>query len=125
MTFNEVLSQTIAMLHQHGRVSYRALKRQFAIPDDYLVDLTDAILFAYPQVREEEGRGLVWTGDTPLAPRGTAGAARAPAPLAYTPLYLAEKILTSRVALFPRRRARRSTLRTFSWSSHRVLTNRW
>ena len=39
MTFNEVLSQTIAMLRQHGRVSYRALKRQFAIPDDYLEDL--------------------------------------------------------------------------------------
>src|SRR5262245_59755648 len=89
VTFNEVLSQTIAMLHQHGRVSYRALKRQFAIPDDYLADLTDAILFAYPQVREEEGRGLVWTGDTPLAPRGTAGAERAPAPVAYTPPYLA------------------------------------
>jgi predicted ATPase len=28
VTFNEVLSQTIAMLQQHGRVSYRALKRQ-------------------------------------------------------------------------------------------------
>ena len=26
MTFNDVLSQTIAMLQQHGRVSYRALK---------------------------------------------------------------------------------------------------
>ena len=35
MTFNEVLSQTIAMLHQHGRVSYRALKRQFALHDDF------------------------------------------------------------------------------------------
>jgi len=99
VTFNEVLSQAIAMLHQHGRVSYRALKRQFAIPDDYLEDLTDAILFAYPQVREEEGRGLVWTGDTPLAPRGAAGAERAPAPVAYTPPYLAEKILTSRSLL--------------------------
>ena len=33
MTFNEVLSQTIAMRQQHGRVSYRALKRQFAIDD--------------------------------------------------------------------------------------------
>jgi predicted ATPase/class 3 adenylate cyclase len=99
VTFNEILSQTIAMLHQHGRVSYRAMKRQFAIPDDYLEDLTDAILFAYPQVRDEEGRGLVWTGDTPMAPRGTEGAERAPAPLAYTPPYLAEKILTSRSAL--------------------------
>ena len=50
MTFNEVLSQTIAMLHEHGRVSYRALKRQFAIDDDYLADLTDAIRFAHPRV---------------------------------------------------------------------------
>ena len=39
MTFNEVLSQTLAMLQQHGRVSYRALKRQFAIDDDFLEDL--------------------------------------------------------------------------------------
>jgi dTDP-4-amino-4,6-dideoxygalactose transaminase len=59
VTFNEVLSQTIAMLRQHGRVSYRALKRQFAIQDDYLEDLKDAILFAHPEVLDEEGRGLV------------------------------------------------------------------
>src|SRR5262250_1432134 len=65
VTFNEVLSQTIAMLHQHGRVSYRALKRQFALTDDYLADLTDAILFAHPQARDEDGRGLVWTGAAP------------------------------------------------------------
>ena len=50
MTFNEVLSQTIAMLHEHGRVSYRALKRQFTLDEDYLADLKDALLYAYPQV---------------------------------------------------------------------------
>ena len=44
MTFNEVLSQTIAMLHQHGRVSYRALKRQFAIDDNFLEDLKSEII---------------------------------------------------------------------------------
>src|SRR5438132_13228033 len=89
------------MLHQHGRVSYRALKRQFAIQDDYLEDLTDAVLFAHPEARDEEGRGLVWIGDT-----GTASAAASapvespgPAPVAYTPPYLAEKILTSKSAL--------------------------
>ena len=59
VTFNEVLSQTIAMLQQHGRVSYRALKRQFAIDDDYLDDLKEDILFAHPQVIDEGGRGLV------------------------------------------------------------------
>src|SRR5262249_39547772 len=101
VTFNEVLSQTIAMLHQHGRVSYRALKRQFAIDDDYLADLTEAILFAHPQVRDEAGRGPVWTRE----PRISAPVDSPPpsphdrAPLAYTPAHLAEKIFTSRSAL--------------------------
>ena len=99
MTFNEVLSQTVAMLHQHGRVSYRALKRQFAIDDDYLADLTDAMLFAHPQVSDEEGRGLVWTGEASTVPLGTDAAPREQTPLTYTPPHLAEKILTSRSAL--------------------------
>jgi class 3 adenylate cyclase/predicted ATPase len=38
-------------------------KRQFDLDDDYLEDLKDAILFAHPVV-DEDGRGLVWTGDT-------------------------------------------------------------
>ena len=67
MTFNEVLSQTIAMLHQHGRVSYRALMRQFALDEAYLEDLKDALLYAYPQV-VDDGRGLVWSGDATTSP---------------------------------------------------------
>jgi hypothetical protein len=35
VTFEEVLTQTIAMLQRLGRVSYRALKRQFNLNDDY------------------------------------------------------------------------------------------
>ena len=50
MTFNEVLSQTIAMLHQHGRVSYRAMKQQFGHDDDDLAGLTEALLFAHPRL---------------------------------------------------------------------------
>src|SRR5712691_5331955 len=89
------------MLHQHGRVSYRALKRQFAINDDYLEDLKDAILFAHPQVMDDAGRGLVWTGDAGTAASAISAPVETPgqAPLAYTPPYLAEKILTSRSAL--------------------------
>jgi hypothetical protein len=89
MTFNEVLSQTIAMLHHHGRLSYRALKRQFGIDDAYLADLTDAILFAHPEVIDEQGRGLVWTGDTGTASSATSAPVEPPehAPLTYTPPY--------------------------------------
>jgi class 3 adenylate cyclase len=42
---------------------------------------------------------LVWTGGVTSLPAPAAVAAPAPAPLAYTPPYLAEKILTSRTAL--------------------------
>ena len=101
MTFNEVLSQTIAMLHQHGRVSYRALKRQFGIDDEYLADLTEALLFAHPQAIDEGGRGFVWRDTPESAPFTAASPTALPqqAPLTYTPAYLAEKILTSRNAL--------------------------
>src|ERR671922_574446 len=101
VTFNDILSQTIAMLQQHGRVSYRALKRQFAIDDDYLEDLREAILFAHPQVIDEGGRGLVWTVDTTAVSLATDRPAPAPAraPLTYTPSYLQEKILASRATL--------------------------
>jgi class 3 adenylate cyclase len=59
MTFEEMLQQTIDILQHRGRISYRALKRQFDIDDDYLADLKEEILYAYPQVMEE-GRGLAW-----------------------------------------------------------------
>jgi class 3 adenylate cyclase len=51
-------------------------------------------------VHDEAERGLVWTGAPGTAPPASAPAGTsAPAPLAYTPPYLAEKILTSRSAL--------------------------
>ena len=61
MTFKEVLEQVVAWLQQDTRVSYGALKRQFALDDAALADLQDAILYMYPQVRNDAGRGLVWT----------------------------------------------------------------
>src|SRR5215467_366753 len=97
MTFEEILDQAIAMLQRRGRVTYRTLQLQFQLDDERLAALKDELLFAYPQVRDEAGRGLVWTGD----PGTIAAAASAPAatparePLAYTPPYLAEKILTA------------------------------
>ena len=36
MTFEEILDQAIAMLQRRGRVSYRALQRQFQLDDAYL-----------------------------------------------------------------------------------------
>ena len=68
MTFKEVLAQVLAWLQQEQRVSYRALKRQFDLDDAYLEDLKDALLYAHPQVVDDQGRGLIWTGDAATTP---------------------------------------------------------
>src|SRR5262245_6035331 len=66
MTFDDVLDQVLTLLKRQGRVSYGALKRRFDLDDAYLEDLKGEILFAYPVV-DEDGRGLVWTGETASA----------------------------------------------------------
>src|SRR5215467_4494793 len=100
MTFEEILDQAIAMLQRRGRVSYRALQRQFQLDDAYLQDLTTEIVEVLQLAVDQDHTMLVWTGDpgTGLPAAAPAGPP-APVPLAYTPPYLAEKILTSRRAL--------------------------
>src|SRR5262245_3267721 len=101
MTFEELLDQAIALLQRRGRLTYRALKRQFNIDDDYLEDLKAELIQGQRLAVDEDGAVLVWTGDTASAAAPTAASAplQAQAPLAYTPKHLAEKILTSRSAL--------------------------
>ncbi|HSX77427.1 MAG TPA: adenylate/guanylate cyclase domain-containing protein, partial [Candidatus Saccharimonadia bacterium] len=85
MTFEEVLTQTVAMLQRLGRVSYRTLKRQFDLDDNYLEDLKDAILYTYPTVIDDIGRGLIWPGDVdtpPMPPPSSAQPAPQPVPQA-------------------------------------------
>ena len=96
-----VVDQVITLLRQRGRVAYRTLQMQFTLDDAQLAALKDELFYSQPQVVDDAGRGLVWTGATDTAPTVTAApvAILAQAPLAYTPPYLAEKILTSRSAL--------------------------
>jgi predicted ATPase/class 3 adenylate cyclase len=97
MTFDEILTQVLDLLRRDGRVSYRALKRRFDLDEDYLEDLKAEIIQAKKLAVDEAGAVLVWTGDTAMAPALVSDQERAP--LAYTPSYLAEKILASRAAL--------------------------
>jgi Adenylate and Guanylate cyclase catalytic domain len=72
MTFEEILDQAIAMLQRRGRVSYRALQRQFQLDDAYLQDLTAEIVEVLQLAVDQDNTMLVWTGGTsapaPLAP---------------------------------------------------------
>ncbi len=43
-------------------MSYRALKREFDLDDDYIEDLKDELIEAKQIARDENGRVLVWIG---------------------------------------------------------------
>src|SRR5215831_16482226 len=77
MTFEEILDQAIAMLQRRGRLTYGTLKRQFQLDDAVLEDLKDALIYGQRVAADEDGRVLVWTGGTGMAP---ATAPRAPQP---------------------------------------------
>src|SRR5262249_45045178 len=68
MTFEEILDQAIAMLQRRGRLTYSTLKRQFQLDDAALDDLKEQLLYAHPQVVDDAGRGVVWTGETAGSP---------------------------------------------------------
>jgi class 3 adenylate cyclase len=67
MDFYEVLDKVIELLHRHSRLTYRALKLQFKMNDETLEALKDELLFSQPVV-DEDGRGLVWTGEIDPSP---------------------------------------------------------
>jgi class 3 adenylate cyclase/predicted ATPase len=67
MTFYEVVRQVLDLLQQQGRISYRALKREFGIDDDFIEDLKEELFFSHPVV-DEDSRGLVWTGEPGIQP---------------------------------------------------------
>ncbi len=68
MTFEEILDKAIDMLRRRGRVSYQALKRQFALDEDYLSDLKFELTKVQKLAAEEDGQMLVWIGDSDQVP---------------------------------------------------------
>ena len=99
MTFEDVLDQAIAMLQRRGRLTYRTLQRQFQLDDAALEDLKDELIYGQRLAVDEEGRVLVWNGVTAASSAAPVSPPSVRSPLAYTPAYLAEKILTFRSAL--------------------------
>ena len=93
MTFDEILTKVRELLQRNGRVSYRALKRRFDLDEEYLEDLKAEIIRAKQLAVDEDSAVLVWTGGTTTPPAPASD--QECAPLVYTPIYLAEKILAS------------------------------
>jgi TOMM system kinase/cyclase fusion protein len=64
MDFYAVLDKVIELLRSRGRVTYGALKLQFGLNDEQLEVLKDEIISAQRLATDEDGRILVWLGDT-------------------------------------------------------------
>ena len=112
MKFYEVVNQVIALLQGEGRVSYRTLKREFELDDDYLEDLKTEIIKAKELAKDEAGEVLVWAGASPVAgatlqvsdshspvgsPQSAVGSPLSPRD--YTPSHLAERIRAEQAAM--------------------------
>jgi class 3 adenylate cyclase/predicted ATPase len=64
MTFYEVVRQILDVLQQQGRVSYRALQREFGLDDAYLDDVKEDLLYAHTSTLQVDDRGLTWIPST-------------------------------------------------------------
>ena len=63
MKFSAIVEQVLAMLQRQGRISYRALKREFDLDDAYIEDLKEEIIKARRLAVDEDGAVLVWVGN--------------------------------------------------------------
>jgi class 3 adenylate cyclase len=68
MTFEEILDHAIALLQRRGRLTYRALQRQFDLDDEYLEDLKTELIKGQRLAVDEAGEVLVWIGSTAISP---------------------------------------------------------
>ena len=114
MNILEVLDQVRELLRMKGRITYRVLKRQFDLDDDYLEDLKAELIDAEHVARDEDGKVLVWVGkNSPASDHSLASKLRDPIdgrrqtldprPVSYTPPHLAERIRAEQAALEARR----------------------
>jgi class 3 adenylate cyclase/tetratricopeptide (TPR) repeat protein len=94
VSFLDTVRRAKTYLEEQGRVSVRALRREFELDDDSLADLVEELV-EIQGVATQDGPALAWCGPAPIAPP----APPERDPRAYTPKHLADKILQSKSAL--------------------------
>src|SRR5215831_13800684 len=63
-----VLPLVVSLLQREGRVTYRALKREFGCDEAFLADLREELVLAKQvAIDDEEGKVLVWVGASPVS----------------------------------------------------------
>jgi len=101
VTFSEIVDRAGELLQRKGRISYRALRREFELEDDALDDLTKELVEVLEVAEYKDGEILVWNGDGAGAATATTSSSplNTQAPSSYTPHHLAERILAEQVAM--------------------------
>ena len=64
MRFSDILAQAKALLQREGRLTYRSLKREFALEDEALEDLKFELIEGQELAIDKDGKMLVWKGTT-------------------------------------------------------------
>ena len=62
MKFSDIVDQARALLQRTGKLTYRVLKREFALDDEALEDLKDQLITAEEVAVDQNGTMLVWKG---------------------------------------------------------------
>ncbi|MBI3249453.1 MAG: AAA family ATPase [Deltaproteobacteria bacterium] len=103
MDLYQVIDQVAALLQQHGRMTYPALKLQFALDDEHLEALKDELIEARELAVDKDGKMLVWAGAAPVVSSQLSVVSPQPLapstqhPISYTPPHLAERIRATSV----------------------------
>jgi class 3 adenylate cyclase len=91
--FQRVLAEVTRILEWEQRISYRGLKRRFALSDEDLEAIRDELIHAQQVAVDENDVVLVWQPrQQPVLPTGLYDTL----PVSYTPKHLAKKILSAR-----------------------------
>ena len=95
----EVLDQVRELLQRQGRLSYRLLKKQFALDEEGLEDLKYEFVDIQELAVDKDGKMLVWTGSGAPVVAPEPAPSQSQSPVSYTPQHLAERILAEQAAM--------------------------
>jgi tetratricopeptide (TPR) repeat protein len=78
MGFFEVLTRVTELLQREGRISYRAIKREWHLDDASVEDLKAELIEVRQIAVDQDGKLLVWAGGATSTQRPAAASVRAP-----------------------------------------------
>jgi hypothetical protein len=105
--FSDIIDQASALLQRKRRLTYRALKLEFALDDEQLDVLKEELIEGQELAVDKDGKMLVWVGEgaapvsrsTFQVPGPQSLTPNPQSPVSYTPPHLAERIRAEQAAM--------------------------